>query len=35
MELFEQGVDMDKIRILSRGTLLWKKLGYPLITAGK
>ena len=32
MELYDLGVDMDMLKILSRGTLSWKEAGYPLVT---
>ena len=35
LELFDQGINMDKIKILFRGILSWKESGYPLVTKGE
>lgn len=34
LELYDMGCDMNNLKILSGGIAQWKKLGYPLITAG-
>lgn len=34
LELFDMGYNLDMIKILYKGILGWKKLGYPMITAG-
>ena len=33
MDLFDMGCDMDNLKILSGGITVWKKDGYPLVTA--
>ena len=35
LELFDLGYDLDMIKILSRGILRWRELGYPVIGAEK
>ncbi len=33
MEMFDLGFDLDNVRIVSRGIIRWKELGYPVVGA--
>ncbi len=35
LELYDLGYDLDKIKLLSRGILQWRELGYPLVATGQ